>query len=55
MLPSKQFKPNTPDPLKRDKYMVFRHDGNLPFAGFKVGDVFYVLWVETKYGNLYKH
>ncbi len=35
--------------------MVFRHDGNLPFAGFKVGDTFYVLWIKTRYGDLDDH
>lgn len=55
MLPRKQFKPSPPEALKEDKYMVFRHDGNLPFAGFKAGDTFYVLWIETKYGDLYDH
>ena len=55
MLPKKQFKPNPPEELEKDKYLVFRHDGNLPFAGFKAGDTFYVLWIETKYGELYSH
>jgi len=55
MLPKATFKPSIPDALSRSKYMVFRHDGNLPFAGFKAGDVFYVLWIEAKYNDLYKH
>ena len=24
-------------------------------AGFKAGDTFYVLWIETRYGDLYDH
>lgn len=55
MLPRAQFKPKPPEALEEDKYMVFRHDGNLPFAGFKAGDTFYVLWIETEYGDLYDH
>ena len=55
MLPKSSFRPKIPDALTRTKYMVFRHDGNLPFAGFKAGDVFYVLWVEAKFNELYKH
>ena len=55
MLARKSFRPSIPESLFRDKYMVFRHDGNHPFAGFKAGDVFYVLWVEAKYNDLYSH
>lgn len=55
MLPRRQFKPVVPESLEDEKYMVFRHDGNLPFAGFKAGDTFYVLWIETRFGDLYRH
>lgn len=55
MLPHRQFKPDPPESLEEDAYMVFRHAGNLPFAGFKAGDTFYVLWIETTYGDLYNH
>lgn len=55
MLPRKRIKPKPPEFLQQDSYMVFRHEGNLPFVGFKAGDVFYVLWVEVKYGDLYDH
>lgn len=55
MLPRKQIKPEPPDHLREDMYMVFRHDGNLPFVGFKAGDTFYVLWIEADYGDLYDH
>lgn len=27
----------------------------MPFAGFKAGDTFYVLWIETRFGALYSH
>lgn len=55
MLPSAQFRPSVPEQFEQKKYHVFRHDGNLPFAGIKVGNAFYVLWIEKKYGELYKH
>ena len=55
MLPRSQFKPTPPEALTEDKYMLFRHDANLPFAGFKAGDTFYFLWIETRYGDLYDH
>lgn len=54
-LPARKFRPSVPESLEEDKYMVFRHDGNHVFAGFKAGDAFYVLWVEASYGDLYKH
>lgn len=55
MLPHRDVYPNLPEHLAEDRYMVFRHQGNLPFAGFKAGDTFYVLWIEKKYGELYDH
>jgi hypothetical protein len=56
-LTRKTFKPwkVLPERLHRDTYMVFRHAGNRPFAGFRIGDVFYVLWIEGEFGDLYGH
>jgi hypothetical protein len=54
-LPRHVFKPQVPDWLSRDRYMVFRHQGNQPFAGFRAGDVFHVLWIEARYNDLYDH
>jgi len=54
-MPASQIKPTAPQELAQERYMVFRHDGNLPFAGYRVGDTFYVLWIEAKYGDLYDH
>ncbi|MBH0778155.1 hypothetical protein [Nocardia bovistercoris] len=54
-LPKVTFKPRIPEWLERDSYMVFRHERNLPFVGFRTGDVFHVLWIETRYGELYDH
>ena len=55
MLPKKIMKPVPPESLQQDKYMVFRHHGNLPFVGFKAGDTFHVLWIEASYDDVYKH
>lgn len=55
MLPHKAIKPSVPEVLEETKYMVFRHAGNLPVAGFRAGDTFYALWIETRYGDLYDH
>lgn len=54
-LPMTEIKPRVPEKYQQEKFVVFRHEGNLPFVGFRAGDVFYVLWIETKYGDLYDH
>lgn len=54
-IPASSFKPQIPEDLERDRYMVFRHQGNLPFAGFRSGDIFHVLWIEARYNDLYFH
>jgi hypothetical protein len=54
-MPKKQIKPQLPEHLQQDKYMVFRHHQNLPVLGFKAGDTFYVLWIENEYGQVYDH
>lgn len=55
LLPRKQFQPQVPESLQRERYTVFRHEGNLPFAGFRTGNVFHVLWVAKNYSELYNH
>lgn len=55
-LPVSQIKPNMPRKFNKQKHVhVFRHFDNLPFAGVKVSGVFYLLWVEHRYGDLYDH
>lgn len=54
-LPKSKIKPSIPEHLETDNYLVFRHEGNLPFMGFRSGDVFHVLWVESRYNDLYQH
>jgi hypothetical protein len=39
----------------REKFMVFRYSGLRPMAGARVGDVFYILWIEREFGELYDH
>ena len=51
----RKIKPAIPQHLEDDHYMVFRHEGNLPFVDFCSGDVFHVLWVEREYNALYDH
>lgn len=54
-LPKRVFKTAVPEHLEQDRYTVFRHEGNLPFVGFRAGDVFHVLWFESRYNDLYDH
>lgn len=54
-IPTSQIRPEVPEMYCEDKVMIFRHEGNHAFAGFRAGDVFYVLWIEVNYGDLYDH
>lgn len=55
-IPVSQIKPTIPRKFENESHLlVFRHHGNLPFAGVKVAGVFYLLWVEHTYGDLYDH
>jgi hypothetical protein len=54
-LPKGKIRPQIPQHLELDDYLVFRHQGNLPFVGFRSGDVFDVLWIETEFNTLYQH
>lgn len=55
-IPLAQIHPACPEFLEdEDHVIVFRHEGNLPFAGIRASDVFYVIWIEAEYGKLYDH
>ena len=54
-IPKRLIKPAIPEHLDLETYLAFRHQGNLPFVGFRTGDVFHVLWVERRYNDLYNH
>lgn len=55
LMPKTQIKKTAPEHLARDKYMVIRHEGNLPVVGFRAGDIFYALWIEAAFGDVYDH
>lgn len=46
-------KPNTF--VEREFYLSFRYEGKLPFVGFRESEKFYVVWIEEKFGDVYKH
>lgn len=55
-IPATAIIPRIPRQFKDvEKFRVYRHKGNLPFAGWKDGEVFYVLWIEKAYNELYVH
>lgn len=54
-LSATSIKRSPPEELAQDKYMALRHEGNHPFVGYKIGDTFYVLWMEADYGDVYDH
>ena len=55
-IPKKEIKAQIPRQFQElTKFRVSRHQENLPFVGWKDGGIFYVLWIETKYGDLYSH
>lgn len=54
-LPADKIRPMVPEKFAADSYQVYRHHGNLPFVGVRINDVFYVLWIEKKFGELYDH
>lgn len=39
-----------------EELTVFRANGNnLPFLGIRLNDIFQVIYIETKFGDIYKH
>lgn len=58
-MPIKQIKAkNYPSIVTEDveELTVFRATGsNLPFLGLRIGDTFQVIFIETKFGDIYNH
>lgn len=55
-LPKSAIKPLIPQQFQDlDRFVVFRHEGNLPFVGWKNGSVFHVIWIECTYCDVYNH
>ena len=55
-IPSSQIKPAIPRQFQDvEKFRVFRHQGNLPFVGWRDGAIFYLIWIEKEYNDLYNH
>ena len=55
-MPAAQIKPQIPRQFTDvEKFLVFRHEDRHPMVGWRSGDVFYAIWIEAKYGDLYDH
>lgn len=55
-IPVGSFRPAVPRVFQdTDRFLVFRHEGNLPMAGVRTGDTYHVIWIERSYGDLYPH
>ena len=50
-------KPQLPDFITPDvEFCVFRATGsNLPFLGIQEGKIFYIIFIETNFGDIYDH
>ena len=58
LIPREQFKPQMPETVTPDirKLFVFRSDGaNHAFAGFRRDDIFFVVFIESDFNELYDH
>jgi hypothetical protein len=57
-IPVKNIKPKLPNCITPDvtHLHVFRATGdNLPFIGIEVQEIFRIIFIETKFGDIYKH
>ena len=56
LMPAREIIPPIP-PFFEDagRFHVFRYCGKLPMAGVRVNDVFHIVWIEAKFGDLYDH
>lgn len=56
LIPKGQIRAPIPEPFQdHEKFVVFRYNGRLPMAGVRILDVFHVLWIEARFGDLYDH
>ena len=51
----KAIKPAIPDEAAGTRLLAFRGAGMLPFVGYRNEEVFYILFIETKFGDIYNH
>lgn len=56
-IPNSTIKPQLPDTITDDvTLLVFKATGdNKPFVGFRDGNIFHIVFIETKFGDVYSH
>lgn len=57
-LPITKFRqtPTVPNRFKnKTKILILRYHGNRPLAGFRDGSVFFLVWIESEFNDLYIH
>ncbi|MDO5031289.1 hypothetical protein [Corynebacterium sp.] len=55
-LPRRVIKPHIPQQFTDvEKFHVYRHEGNHALVGWKSGHIFYVIWIEARFNDLYDH
>ncbi|GHV12933.1 hypothetical protein FACS1894162_8970 [Bacteroidia bacterium] len=57
-IPKKDIKPRLPScitPEVKDLHVLRANGSNLPFIGLQIQDIFRVLFIETKFGDIYNH
>lgn len=56
-IPHSAIKPQLPDFITDDvTLLVFRATGdNKPFVGFREGNIFHIVFIETSFGDIYDH
>ncbi len=55
-IPSAQIKSSIPERFNdRGVFIVFRFAGLLPMVGIRARNVFYAIWLEPSFGDLYDH
>lgn len=55
-IPRRQIRASIPAAFEdAEQFLVLRYSGMLPMVGVRVQDVFHILWIESKFGDLYNH
>ena len=55
-IPKSQIRPSIPEPFSdQNEFLAIRYWDNRPMVGVRTREVFHVLWVESNYGDVYRH
>jgi hypothetical protein len=55
-IPADQIRPPVPARFQDvARFMIFRYSGLHPMGGYRINDVYHILWIERDFGELYQH